>query len=208
MWYPAESIVALASLVLIAPVEPVRTPGVRSAAEARVAGCDAAAPSLPDSIALEAGLEPIVRSWLRHSPTLRQQCRQLAAAPRLRATVRVAVRPAGTTARAYTTFRQNRAGDISAEIEIRSAPDMTELLAHELEHVLEQVEGIDLQTLANSGAARRLSDGAFETARAMQAGHRVAAEVVDNAPDMIRSTSASMWRTLRRAVSSSRAVVR
>jgi hypothetical protein len=79
---------------------------------------------------------------------------------------------------------------------------MTELLAHELEHVLEQVEGIDLDALAEEGEARRLSDGSFETARAVQAGRRVAAEVIDNSPDRIRSTGSSMWRTLRRAVSS------
>jgi hypothetical protein len=203
MWYWPESFVALASFVLLTLGEPMRTPSVLPAVAARVAACDAREPSLPDSIQLVSGLEPIVRSWLEHSPSFRQQCRELAAAPRLRATVRVAQRPAGTAFRAVTRFvRQKRSGELRAEIEIRSAPDMTELLAHELEHVLEQVEGIDLDALAEEGEARRLSDGSFETARAVQAGRRVAAEVIDNSPDRIRSTGSSMWRTLRRAVSS------
>jgi hypothetical protein len=203
MWYAPESFVALASLVLLAP-EPVRTPSVPPAVAARVArvaACGAPTPSLPDSIQLASGLEPIVRSWLEHSPTFRQQCRELAAAPRLRATVRIAQRPAGTTSRAVTRFvRQNRSGELRAEIEIRSAPDMAELLAHEFEHVLEQIEGIDLELLAAGGEARRLADGAFETARAVRAGHRVAAEIINNSPDVFRRTGASVWRTLRRAV--------
>jgi hypothetical protein len=209
MWYSPESILALASLVLLSPGEPVRTPSVLPAVAARasrVAACDAPAPSLPDSIALPPGLEPLVRSWLEHSPAFRRQCRELAAAPRLRATVRVTARPAGSTFRAITSFRQNRSGELVAQIEIRSAPDMTELLAHELEHVLEQLEGLDLDALAEGGGARRVSDGAFETARAVQAGHRVAAEVVNNAPDRFRSTGASLWRSLRRAVSGDRRV--
>jgi hypothetical protein len=206
MWYSLESFAALASVFLLAPTDPVPTPTLLPAVAARVArvaACDAPEPSLPDSIQLVSGLEPIVRSWLGHSPTFRQQCRKLAAARRLRATVLVAPRPSGTTARAVTRFvRQNRSGDLRAEIEIRSAPDMAELLAHELEHVLEQIEGIDLGALAETGEARRLTDGAFETARAVEAGHRVAAEIIRNSPDRIRSTGASMWRTIRRAVSS------
>ena len=100
MWYSLESFVALASFVLLTRGETVPMPSPLPAVVARVAACDAPEPSLPDSIQLVSGLEPIVRSWLGHSPTFRQQCRKLAAARRLRATVRVAQRPAGTAARA------------------------------------------------------------------------------------------------------------
>jgi hypothetical protein len=193
MWISPESFAAVASLALLAPAEPMRTPSVPpgvAARVARVAACDAPEPSLPDSIQLVSGLEPIVRSWLEHSPTFRQQCRELAAAPRLRATVRLARRPAGTTSRAVTRFvRKNRSRDLHAEIEIRSAPDMAELLAHEFEHVLEQIEGIGLEALAERGEARRLTDGAFETVRAVKAGHRVTAEVINHSPDAVISGS-------------------
>ena len=47
--------------------------------------------------------------------------------------------------------------------------DLTELIAHEFEHVLEQLDGVDLKALARAGEARRLADGAFETERAVTA---------------------------------------
>ena len=87
-----------------------------------------------------------------------------------------AFRPAGATSRARTSFRLDEWGALAAEIEIRSAPDLTELLAHEFEHLIEQLDGVDLQALARKGEARRLSDGAFETDRAVAAGQQVAGE--------------------------------
>ncbi len=201
MWYSPETLVALTSLIFLAPAEVTLARSTESSARAaRVAACDAPAWTLPDSIKLSDGLEPMVHWALEHSPSFRRQCRALAAAPDLRATVRVAFRPAGATARARTSFRQGEWGALAAEIEIRSAPDLTELLAHEFEHLIEQLDGVDLQALARKGEARRLSDGAFETDRAIAAGLQVAGEVVDNAPDRIRNAGASVWRTLRRAV--------
>ena len=49
--------------------------------------------------------QPLVRWALEHSPTFRQQCRALAAAPELRATRQSRLRPPGATARARTSFR-------------------------------------------------------------------------------------------------------
>lgn len=208
MWYSPESFVLWASLVLLAG-EPLRTSNVMpsiAARAARVAACEAPLFSLPESIDLGDGLQPIVRSVLEHSPTFRQQCRELAAAPRLNATVRVSFRPAGTSARALTTFRQDGAGTIAADIEIWSALELTELLAHELEHVLEQVRSVNLPALARRGEARRLPDGSYETMRAIQVGQQVDGEVVDNAPDRVLGAGASMWRGLRRVVGSDRRV--
>ena len=78
--------------------------------------------------------------------------------------------------------------------------DLTELIAHEFEHVLEQLDCVDLRALAHTGDSRQLADGAFETARAIIAGQQVAGEVVNNAPDRVRNAGASLWRGLRRAV--------
>jgi hypothetical protein len=201
MWYSPEHLVVLATLILLAPAEVTLTRSAESSARAaRVAACDAPALSLPDSIQLSDGLQPVVQWALEHSPRFRRQCRALAAAPELRATVRVAFRPLGATARARTSFRQAEWGALAADIEIRSAPELTELLAHEFEHLIEQLDGVDLTALARKGEARRLSDGAFETDRAIAAGHQVAGEVIDNAPDRIRNAGASVWRALRRAV--------
>jgi hypothetical protein len=201
MWYSPETLVALTSLIFLAPAEVTLTRRTESSVRAsRVAACDAPQLSLPDSIQLSDGLQPMVRWALEHSPSFRKQCRALAAAPDLRAMVKVAFKPAGATARARTSFRLEEWGSLAAEIEIRSAPDLMELLAHEFEHLIEQLDGVDLQALARKGEARRLSDGAFETNRAVAAGHQVAGEIVDNAPDRIRNAGASVWRALRRAV--------
>ena len=208
MWYVPETLV-VASLALLAPGEPMRTTYESlevTARAARIASCEAPVPSLPDSIELSNGLEPLVRSSLEHSATFRQQCRGLAAAARLRATVRINYYPVpGNTSRALTRFRLDRRGWIDADIEIRSALDLTELLAHEFEHVLEQVEGVDLKALAGQRKARKLDDGAFETARAISVGRRVAREVVNNTPDRMLTAGASVWRSLRRAVGNERA---
>jgi hypothetical protein len=208
MLYSPDSLAALgawASLIFLAPAEATLTRSVSPADIARaaqVAACDAPTLALPDSIGLEDGLQSIVRSALEHSPTFRQQCRALAAAPRLRATVSVSYRPAAGTARARTSIRQNQWGVLAAEIEIRSVPDLTELLAHEFEHLIEQLDGADLKALARKGMAHRLADGAFETARAVAAGHQVAGEVTNNAPDRVRGAGKSVWRALRRAMGS------
>ncbi len=206
MLYSPDSLAALgawASLIFLAPAEATIARSLSPADIARaaqVAACDAPTLTLPDSIGLDDGLQSIVRSALEHSPTFRQQCRALAAAPRLRATVSVSYRRVAGTTRARTSFRQNQWGVLAAEIEIRSVLELTELLAHEFEHLIEQLDGVDLKALAKEGMAHRLADGAFETTRAVAAGQQVAGEVTNNAPDRLRGAGKSVWRALRRAV--------
>jgi hypothetical protein len=63
-------------------------------------------------------------------------------------------------------------------VEINPLGDFMELLAHELEHVIEQLDGIDLAAkaaLARSGV-RTCVDGTFETNRAARVGSLVAVE--------------------------------
>ena len=155
---------------------------------------------MPDSIQLGDGLQSMVRWALEHSPTFRQQCRVLAAAPRLRATVSVA--PGSPVRRRVRARRFVRGSGEHSPRTSRSgaSPDLTELLAHEFEHLIEQLDGVDLRALAKEGEARRLPDGAFETDRAIAAGQQVAGEVVDNAPDRVRGAGRSVWRALRRAI--------
>ena len=206
MWYSPASLVSVgawASLIFLAPSEVTLTHSVAPvdlARASRVAACDAATPALPDSIALEHGLQPVVQSLLERSPKFRQQCRALAAAPHLRAKVSVSFQSAIGATRARTSFRQGQWGALAAEIEIRSALELTELIAHEFEHLIEQLDGVDLKALAREGEAHRLADGAFETDRAIAAGQQVAGEVLNNTPDGLRSTGASVWRTLRKVV--------
>jgi hypothetical protein len=58
-------------------------------------------------------------------------------------------------------------------------PKAPELIAHEMEHILEQLEGVDLQ--ARGGVVWKSGDTAFETSRAIEAGRQAAREVTNAA---------------------------
>lgn len=63
---------------------------------------------------------------------------------------------------------------------IGSLDDQVELIAHEIEHVIEQLDGVDLRvraTLPASGVRSRDHGDEFETTRAIRVGRMVAAEV-------------------------------
>ena len=65
-----------------------------------------------------------------------------------------------------------------ALVRVRRGRHIVEIIAHELEHVLERVDGINyLQESRVGSAVRLLPGGAFETERAIAAGQRVAREV-------------------------------
>ena len=79
--------------------------------------------------------------------------------------------------RAETTIKRYEAGYITAEIIVPPGLEFFELLAQELEHVLEQIEGVDLAALIRRGLATRDASGIFETARARDAGLSAALEI-------------------------------
>jgi hypothetical protein len=199
MPYSLAAFVASTFIFISAPADTNRHGDVRAVSTA-ISTCDAPTLALPGSIELEHGLQPIVKWMLEHSPRFREQCRTLAAASRLRATVTMSQRQSTVTSRARTAFRQTEGGGLDAQIEIRSAADISELLGHEFEHLIEQLDGVDLSAMARGGEARRLTDGAFETERAIAAGHQVAGEVINHAPDRVRKAGMAMWRGIRRAL--------
>ena len=66
------------------------------------------------------------------------------------------------------------------EVPVGDPMAVVELLAHEFEHIVEQLDGVDLASWAGRSGVRRVGgsdrDGAFETERARQIGRRVAGE--------------------------------
>ena len=67
----------------------------------------------------------------------------------------------------------------AVQIELREPALYVELIAHELEHVLEQVDGTDLARLARQGLDGVVEwGGAYETARARSVGRLVAREAM------------------------------
>jgi hypothetical protein len=129
----------------------------------------------PENLGVPAAYRATVEAMLERSAMFRRQCLRLAAASDLSVAVRI-MHPltGGPRARTQISRVEDR---LVAAVEINPLGDFTELLAHELEHVIEQLDGIDLAikaSVANSGV-RSCVDG-FETSRAVRVGSLVALE--------------------------------
>ena len=167
-------------LVVLAPLVVAR----RASASSDSSDCES---SLPLNI--DAGaLEPHLVELLQRSQTFRHQCERIAASQVLRVTVRVGM-SVEVGGRAQTVIRRYEAGGIRAEVTLRFAEDYYELLAHEFEHILEQVEGINLRDEVAARRAWVTPSGAFETRRASDAGVRAREEFEALAPEAIHVDS-------------------
>lgn len=116
---------------------------------------------------------------LNLSPTLRRQAWQIDSCRRVRVLLRLAWPAALETARARTTFFRPEPGVTVALIEVPVGGTFGELVAHEFEHILEQIEGIDLAMLVRerSREVRELHPGVYETRRAKTAERLVRREI-------------------------------
>jgi hypothetical protein len=135
---------------------------------------------LPANLRVEPSLRPTVETMLATSATFRAQLARLAAKP----TVIVALLDddgagLGKRRRALTTFVRQGPRLCSAQVRIGRGYDTTALIAHELEHVLEQLDGVNLllESQVVASGVSRAPDGTFETARAVAVGEQVSDEV-------------------------------
>jgi hypothetical protein len=112
---------------------------------------------------------------LQLSETFRAQCARIASDPRLRVRLSVVYAVDGG-GRAQTTFHRERSGPLVADVEILFGGNYQELLAHEFEHVIEQLDGVDLRREAAAGRAWEVASGTFETRRASLVGAQVRRE--------------------------------
>jgi hypothetical protein len=129
---------------------------------------------LPPNLVAPEVLRPLLTRMWRSSATFRRQCAQLAEHPEV--TIRVALDPRTTHGRALSRVARREA-DLSAsvQIEMRDPTRYIEYLAHELEHVLEQIEGLDLVRLKRQRVdGVEHVGGQHETARARSVGRTVA----------------------------------
>lgn len=143
--------------------------------------CDADAGQLPQTVLIDRTVLPRISVMLKHSPTFREQCRRVATTQRLYVRVRVNGFIVGERFRARTRILRFLSGVIIAEVELRTPWAPEEWIAHEFEHVLEQIERVPLVELADkSGSVWRTADDMFESERAIRAGRTVAEEVRRN----------------------------
>ena len=136
--------------------------------------------ALPPNIQGDRELRQAIEQLLGRSRTLRTQVARIGEAARVHVWITIEPRVATADTRARSVVRRFDSGYLDVEIEIPPASaDFVELLAHELEHVTEFIDGIDLPTLArtrNGHVVQRRSDGAIESDRAHAAGLAAAAE--------------------------------
>jgi hypothetical protein len=130
----------------------------------------------PDNLIVPSTYHTTLAAMLQRSAMFRRQCLRLAAASHLSIVVRV-MHPLSGGPRGRTQINREEGGRLRAMVEISAGSDFMELLAHEIEHVIEQLDGIDLPAkaaLANSGV--RSCVYGFETSRAVRVGTLVALE--------------------------------
>jgi hypothetical protein len=133
---------------------------------------------LPANVELASDLGRTLGRIYDRSPAFRAQCERIASAHNLRVTVRVDT-SIPSRCRAFTIVKR-QGHDIRAEVHLPPTSGLTELVAHEFEHLLEQIEGLDLGRLARvKGSGVHVTEGpgpVFETDRAQAAGRVVALE--------------------------------
>jgi hypothetical protein len=137
--------------------------------------------ALPQNLVVSAMHRPLVESMLRDSPTFRRQCVRIAAEPRLTVHLSVSPPPRRYTHRAMTQLTRNAQGHLTAVVNIAPFEDTRELIAHEFEHVIEQLDGVDLAAraaLPHSGVTPIGHRGTvYETTRAQRVGLKVVSEL-------------------------------
>jgi len=131
----------------------------------------------PPNLSAASVFQPVLDRMWRSSPTFNRQCRRLVAAPRLKVVLRLEELQRRPSFNGRTILGRQDGILVAAEVVLSRTPDAVELIAHEVEHILEQLDGVDLRAHVGSGLVWRRDDGAFETRRATDVGRRVAREV-------------------------------
>jgi hypothetical protein len=138
---------------------------------------------LPATMYVTRELRPHVEHMLRESVTFRWQCRRLAAAPGL--SVRVQLNPHLDPARlrARSVISRIKGGGVLAVVELAGFGNSSEWIAHEFEHIVEQLEGVEMARLADRGkGVWRTGTNMFESVRAIDAGRAVREETRRRGP--------------------------
>ena len=136
---------------------------------------------VPPNLIITPVFRHVVDSMLRGSATFRRQCIRIAHAPGMTIVLDWFHPHAADQIRARTILSTTPDGQRYATVGIRPLDDPVELIAHEMEHVIEQLDAVDLRTLATvpTSGVRGCDcrDQGFETIRAIRAGRAAAEEV-------------------------------
>jgi hypothetical protein len=138
--------------------------------------------TLAEGLRIAPALRPVVVDMCRRAPTFRRQVARIARQSGLEVTIAPGLFPATGRTRARTAMTRVEGLLRTASIEVPTGDSLlvVELVAHEFEHVLEQLDGVDLAHWVGRSGVYRLGggdrDGPFETERARRVGRLVASE--------------------------------
>jgi hypothetical protein len=172
---------AQTNTVLFADARHSSTTAAREYDAARSASYDGAC--LAANLKVPGPYEGLVATMLERSPTFRRQCARIAQAVHLTVELRSESRAPRSTAAWTTIARRPADGRLHAIVRLGPATNSVELIAHEIEHVIEQLDGVNLRHMASLRAtgvqvcAGCAEDQMFETRRAIAVGRQVAREV-------------------------------
>ena len=172
-------VVALPSVLVALPVTGDEPTPVSATALCR---------DLPRSLRVDPHLRPVMVDMCRRAPTFRRQLARIAEEPGLVVTIAVWHTRSTDQTRAITRLDRalGRLRSAGVEIRIDEGDLVVELIAHEFEHILEQIDDVDLNRWAGRSGVQRVgrSDrtGTIETARARYVGRKVAAEYTLTTP--------------------------
>lgn len=129
-------------------------------------------------IAASPVLRHTVDTMWRWSPTFKAQCARLGATALLRVEIRFGGEWHRVNRRAWSRLTRGAGGTMNVDIllELHAGADRVELIAHELEHVIEQLDEVELVASERHGV-RETGAGLFETSRAIYIGRKVWREV-------------------------------
>ena len=180
MAHPFGSPIAPSLLIAVSVVMLLHAAAAAAERDQEVPSC---AGSLPATVSVSRDLHRYIGSMLARSATFRGQCGRIARAHSLMILIRVDPALVARSYRARTSFSRTPGGALVARVHISLRSNPIEWIAHELEHVVEQLDGLSLPALAAGRRGVWLSaEKMFETMRAIEAGRRVAAEMQQAAP--------------------------
>jgi hypothetical protein len=135
-------------------------------------------PKLPLNISTPKMLRPLLEKMFIASPTFRRQCQEIERARHVKISIRLLRQHYNKGYRAISNVKRYEGGLLKIKMELLVPNDLVELIGHEFEHVIEQIEQVDLaaQVLNDVSDTSRNHDGSFETIRAVQAGRKVRME--------------------------------
>ena len=155
---------------------------------------------LPANLHVDLLFQPVVEGMRQRSPAFRRQIARIGSAGTVQVRVLPEDRPRPTEGvDARTAFTFDSGALVSAHVYLRMTPQVPRFIAHEMEHILEQLDGIDLQAQNGNGVVWKSNDTTLETRRAIEAGLLVEQEIArdaDRGTTQVRVAAAGASQTI------------